>query len=100
MYEIEKTTQFDKWLKRLDPTIRARILLRIRRVELGNLGDISPIKQGISEMRFFFGAGYRVYYFIEEDTVIFLLNGGDKSTQQKDINNAIEIAKEIGVIKQ
>ncbi len=92
MYLIEKTIEFDKWLKKLrDRTARAKILFRLQRVESGNLGDIKPVGYGISEMRIPHGKGYRVYYKITGKQVILLLIGGDKSTQEKDIEKAKKI---------
>jgi putative addiction module killer protein len=92
VYLIEKTIEFDKWLKKLrDKTARAKILFRLQRVELGNLGDIKAVSHGITEMRIPHGKGYRIYYKIVEKQVILLLIGGDKSTQEKDIEKAKEI---------
>lgn len=92
MYLIEKTIEFDKWLKKLrDKTARAKILFRLQRVESGNLGDVKPVSHGIIEMRIPHGKGYRIYYKIIEKQVILLLIGGDKSTQEKDIEKAKKI---------
>ena len=66
--------------------------MRIRRLSLGNAGDVKPIGEGLSEMRIDFGPGYRVYYKQQGSILIILLCGGDKSTQQKDITKAHEIA--------
>ncbi len=92
MYLIEKTTEFDKWLKKLkDKTAKAKILFRLQRVESGNLGDIKPVSHGITEMRIHYGKGYRIYYKIVDNQLILLLIGGDKSTQNKDIEKAKKI---------
>lgn len=92
MYLIEKTIEFDKWLKKLrDKTARAKILFRLQRAESGNLGDVKPVSHGLSEMRIPHGKGYRIYYKIVEKQVILLLIGGDKSTQEKDIEKAKKI---------
>lgn len=92
MYLIEKTIEFDKWLKKLrDNTARAKILFRLQRVESGNLGDVKPVSHGITEMRIPHGKGYRVYFKIAGKQLILLLIGGDKSTQEKDIEKAKEI---------
>ncbi len=92
MYNIIKTERFEKWFKSLkDINTRAKINVRIRRMELGNLGDIKPVGEGVSEARIHYGAGYRLYFYLQGDIVIILLCGGDKSTQQQDI----EIAKEL-----
>lgn len=95
MIEILTTEDFDKWLKKLkDRAGRLRILERIDRLANGNPGDVKPVGQGISELRLTYGPGYRVYYLQDGDTLILLLVGGDKSTQQKDISRAHEIADE------
>ncbi len=80
---------FTEWLESLrDPSVRRRILVRLRRVEQGNYGDYKPLQDGIYELRFTFGPGYRVYFAEDGDTVMVILGGGDKSTQNKDIDNA------------
>lgn len=71
-----------------EPQIRRRIVMRLRRLEQGNYGDCSPVGEGVSELRLFFGAGYRVYFVEDGDELILLLCAGDKSTQDKDIKNA------------
>ena len=89
------TEDFDKWLRKLrDRAGRLRILERIDRLANGNPGDVHPVGQGISELRLTYGPGYRVYYLQDGDTLILLLVGGDKSTQQKDIGKAHELADE------
>jgi putative addiction module killer protein len=89
MSTFEKTDEFDAWLSRLqDLKARAKILLRIRRAELGNFGDVKPLENGIYEMRIDFGPGYRVYFARGGRSVYLLLCGGDKSTQQADIKRA------------
>ena len=92
VYLIEKTIEFDKWLKKLrDKTARAKILFRLQRVESGNLGDVKPVSHSLTEMRIPHGKGYRIYYKIVEKQVVLLLIGGDKSTQEKDIEKAKKI---------
>ncbi len=76
------------WLNSLDNNLRKRINQRILRIEEGNFGDYKILTKNISELRLSFGKGYRVYYSVEQDTIVLLINGGDKSTQQKDISNA------------
>lgn len=77
------------WLKRLrDPKTRRRILKRFFRVENGHYGDYKFIGDGVYELRFFFGAGYRVYFGEDGDTIVVLLAGGDKDSQPRDIENA------------
>lgn len=95
MVEIRQTAHFTKWLNKLrDKDGRARILLRLRRMEDGHFGDVKPIDVEISELRFHFGAGYRVYFARQGDRVIFLLAGGDKDTQERDIRKAREMLNE------
>ena len=90
MYSIEKTEVFDKWLRKLkDQRAKAKILFRIQRIEEhGNFGDCEPIGEGISELRIHYAKGYRVYLKEHGGTIVLLLNGGTKSTQQKDIEKA------------
>ena len=96
MYEVRTTQEFDDWLDNLrNRTAVLRIAARIDRVEQGNLGDTKSITNEISELRFFFGSGYRVYYTIKEKVIILLLNGGDKSSQKKDIKLAKNILDQI-----
>lgn len=84
---------FDLWLDGFDTTIQVKIEARIARFEDGNFGDHKSVSRGLFEARFFFGSGYRVYFSIQEDKVVLLLNGGDKSSQVKDINNAQQYLK-------
>ena len=93
MFVIEKTDEFDKWLKKLkDLKAKAKILFRIQRIENdGNFGDCQPVGQGISELRIHYAKGYRVYLKEYGDKIVLLLNGGDKSTQSKDIAKAKKI---------
>ncbi len=80
---------FNDWLEALrERKARAIIRTRINRVRLGNLGDCKSLGEGVSELRIKFGAGYRVYFGQEGDTIIILLSGGDKSSQDKDIKQA------------
>ena len=95
MVEIIKSATFDRWLKKLrDPQAKARIEMRVRRLGLGNAGDVQPIGKGLSEMRVDYGPGYRVYYMRQNSVVIVLLCGGDKRSQKKDIAKAKELAAE------
>ena len=75
--------------------MRARITARIRRLSLGNAGDVKPVGGGVSEMRIDYGAGYRVYFVARGDVVVILLCGGDKRTQDRDIKRAHELAREV-----
>lgn len=97
MNTFEKSHQFDNWLKALkDIKGKVRILHRITAAENGNFGDWKPVGEGVSEMRINFGPGYRLYYTRRDGTVYLLLIGGDKSTQKRDIQKAIEMARTIG----
>ncbi len=92
--EMRRTSVFDKWLRKLrDAQAKARVLVRIQRLALGNPGDVKPVGGGVSEMRIDSGSGYRVYYTQHGSEVIVLLVGGDKSSQESDIAQAIELAK-------
>lgn len=96
MYEISTTEDYDDWFESLkDTKSKSRINARLRRVSLGNFGDVAPVGENVSELRFFFGPGYRVYFIQQEDEIIVLLAGGDKSSQQRDIEKALELAREI-----
>lgn len=79
------------WLESLDSNFRKRVIQRILRLEDGNFGDCKKLTNEISELRCNFGKGYRIYYTEIENTIILLINGGDKSTQVKDINKANEM---------
>jgi len=93
-FEIIKSETFDEWLKGLrDKRALARINVRLRQVSLGNLGDTAPVGEGVSEMRIFYGPGYRLYFVQEGARVIVLLCGGDKSSQKRDISRAKKMAK-------
>jgi len=95
MVEIIKSDIFDRWLRKLrDPQAKARVEMRVRRLSLGNAGDVQPIGKGLSEMRIDYGPGYRVYYMQRTNVLIVLLCGGDKRTQQKDIVKARKLAEE------
>lgn len=86
---------FTIWLEGLrDAEGRRRILVRITRVACGNYGDCAPVGDGVSELRLFFGPGYRIYFGEHENDVVVLLCGGDKGTQEKDIRMAKELWKE------
>lgn len=74
---------------------RARINARIRRLSLGNFGDVKPIGEGVSELRIDFGPGYRVYFVQRGQTLVVLLAGGDKRTQDRDIKKALKLAREL-----
>ena len=93
MVEVVKSATLDRWLRRLkDRRAAARVLIRIDRLAAGNPGDVEPVGEGISELRIAYGPGYRVYYLQEGQRLIVLLCDGDKSSQQKDIDEAKRIA--------
>jgi putative addiction module killer protein len=90
-YESMNGRQIVKeWLELLDNKIRARVMARLNRLRSGNFGDLKRIGEGIEELRFDFGPGYRIYIGRVGKKLVILLNGGDKSTQQKDIKKAYE----------
>ena len=93
MYLIEKTVEFDKWLRKMkDLKARSKILFRIQKLENDeHFGDCKPVGEGIRELRVNFAKGYRVYFKEKDGKIIILLVGGDKTTQQKDIKQAKEI---------
>ena len=95
MIVLRQTETFSRWLSRLSDKIgRARILARLKRIQTtGNMGDVKPVGEGISEIRIDTGPGYRLSFVRRENTVILLLCGGDKSTQDRDISRARELAK-------
>ena len=96
MYQIEKTAEFEGWLDGLrDPMAKAKIAVRLVRVESGLLGDWKSLGDGVSELRIPYGPGYRLYYTIRGQTVIFLLNGSDKKGQEKAMAKAKEMARQI-----
>ena len=95
MLEIFRSQTFDCWLRDLrDIRARARVEARILRLSRGNPGDAKPVASGVTEMRIDYGPGYRVYFTRRGPFVIVLLCGGDKRTQDADIQRAIEIAKD------
>lgn len=96
MIEVRTTPVFDRWLARLrDQRAKQRIQIRLRRVSLGNVGDIKPVGDGVSELRIDYGPGYRVYCLQRGETVVILLCGGDKSTQNRDIERARSLAAQL-----
>ena len=94
MIEIRQTEEYVAWFERLrDNRAKTRILIRIRRVSLGNFGDVKPVGEGVSELRIDYGAGYRVYFLRKGATLVVLLVGGDKRTQPRDIQKAISLSR-------
>ena len=98
MLEVYKTEEFARWFKKLkDRNAKARIQARIDRMELGHFGDAEPVGEGVSELRIFYGPGYRVYFTKRSSIVVVLLTGGDKSSQAKDIKLALELARQLEI---
>jgi putative addiction module killer protein len=94
MYEITELSEFSKWFSSLkDIQAKARILVRLRRFTVGNLGDVKPVGQGVFEARIDYGPGYRLYFVKRGNTLIVLLCGGTKNGQQRDIDMAQELSK-------
>ena len=94
MIEIRQTEAYAKWFGDLrDRVARARIDARIRRLSLGNPGDVRPIGEGVSELRIDQGPGYRVYFVQRGQTLVILLAGGDKQTQDRDVKRALDLAR-------
>jgi putative addiction module killer protein len=96
MVEIRQTEIYSRWFNSLrDRQARARIDIRIRRLSIGNPGDVKPVGKGVSELRIDYGPGYRVYFIQRGETLIVLLAGGDKRTQNRDIKTALDLAQEL-----
>ena len=96
MLEVKQTATFRKWERRLrDKRAKALIAARIFRLANGLRGDVQPVGNGVSEMRIHFGPGYRVYFKEIGMEIVVLLCGGDKSTQQRDIDTAQRLAAEL-----
>ena len=96
MIEIRQTDVYSRWFNGLrDRQAKARINVRIRRMSLGNPGDVKPVGEGVSELRIDYGPGYRVYYVQRGQTLVILLAGGEKHSQDRDIETALELAREV-----
>lgn len=95
-YNVTDLPEFHDWLwKQRDVILRAKILKRIDQISDGNFGDHKSVGGGVSELRINYGPGYRVYYTMRERVVVILLCAGDKSSQDKDIKKAKQLAKEV-----
>lgn len=95
-YELRQTKEFAKWLKKLKDTVaKVSIARRLVRMEDGNFGDSKSVGGGVFEIRIDVGKGYRVYFTNKDNKIIFLLVGGDKSTQDDDIKTAKKMAGEV-----
>ena len=96
MVEVRQTDLFKDWFAGLDDAIaRRRIAQRIVRLQSGLLGDVKPVGEGVSELRIDYGPGYRLYFVRRGTEVVILLCGGDKHTQERDINRAKALASEV-----
>lgn len=96
MVEVKRLPEFDKWFSNIkDKTVRLRLALRLSKVQRGIFGDVKHLQDDVWEMREFSGAGWRLYYMKHNDVVIVMLGDGNKSTQQRDIRIAIQLAKTI-----
>ena len=92
--EIRQTEVYARWFRRLlDREARVRIDSRIRRLSLGNPGDVRLVGEGVSEIRIDYGPGYRVYFVQRGQALVVLLAGGDKDSQERDIRRALELAR-------
>jgi putative addiction module killer protein len=96
MLQMRKTDVYAAWIDGLrDVQGRARILVRVARLAMGNPGDGKPVGDGVSELRIDFGPGYRVYFVQQGLEIVILLAGGDKSSQAIDIKTALKLAKNL-----
>ncbi len=96
MIEIRQTEVFAAWFRNLrDRQARARIQVRIDRLQLGLAGDARPVGEGVSELRIDYGPGYRIYFVRRGRELVILLAGGDKRTQERDIKRAIQLASDL-----
>ena len=94
MFTVKTLPEFIEWIDGIKDKLTAmRLRKRLRKVTLGNLGDVKPVGDGVFEMREFFGPGWRMYYVQHGDVMIVMLGGGDKSNQQSDIAAAIALSK-------
>jgi putative addiction module killer protein len=93
---LVETAEYVQWFTALgDIHVRARILVRLRRLSLGNPGDVAPVGEGVSELRIHHGPGYRIYFKQVGPERVVLLGGGRKSTQQRDIRCALKLARSL-----
>lgn len=96
MIIVKRTREFDEWFSSIkDPKVKGRLVARLRKVQLGNMGDVKPVGEGVFEMREHFGPGWRIYYTQRGKEIIVLLGGGRKSPQSADIAWAIKLAGSI-----
>ncbi len=99
MIKILRSPEFIKWHSKIrDTAAQAKIQVRLDRMEDGNLGDVKPVGEGVSEARIHYGAGYRLYFIQQSNAVLIMLGGGDKSSQERDIKKAKKMAQQWKVI--
>ncbi len=93
MFSLKSLPEFSAWLDALpDVTVRSVVVARLKRLELGLMGDVEPVGEGVSELRIHLGAGWRVYFTQRGTQLIVLLVGGSKRTQKRDIKRAKVLA--------
>ena len=96
MLEVRQTAAYAECFAGLrDRQAKTRVDIRIRRLSLRNAGDVKPVGEGVSELRIPYGPGYRVYFVQRGDLLVVLMAGGDKSTQDRDIRRAKELARDL-----
>lgn len=96
MFTIKTTDEFDAWLDSLrDKKAQRRIAARLRKLSYGLFGDVKPVGEGVSEAREHFGPGYRIYFTQRGKALIVVLAGGNKSSQQTDIELALTLARQL-----
>ncbi|MFZ2237318.1 MAG: type II toxin-antitoxin system RelE/ParE family toxin [Dokdonella sp.] len=96
MLEVRQTAVYATWFAGLsDRAARTRIDIRVRRLSLGNPGDVKPVGEGVSELRVSYGPGYRVYFVQRGEEIVVLLAGGDNSSQARDISAAKSLARNL-----
>jgi putative addiction module killer protein len=94
--EVLRSETFERWFDHLsDDSAVAKITIRLRRLINGNFGDVAPVGEGVSELRIDYGPGYRIYFVRRGQEIVFLLCGGNKATQTRDIKAAKSLAKEL-----
>jgi putative addiction module killer protein len=97
VYVVRQTEAFVAWLDGLkDKHAQVRIAVRLRQAEAGNLGDWQSIQGEVSEMRVHYGPGYRLYFVRRGRVIVVMLNAGDKSSQKRDVRQALKLAAELG----
>jgi len=96
VFTIRRLPEFDEWIAGIRDTVtQKRLLLRLRKAQMGNLGDVKAVGESVFEMREFFGPGWRMYYAKRGDVLILMLGGGDKSSQSADIKAVLQRAQRI-----